>query len=119
MYVMLFMVRLGVIDFWGGWSIIGESVLNFGIWSFEGVVLMYIVLLGLCFLVVIWYWVYWDFELFRDLCIGEFVLDLLKIFGIYLFLVSLFCFGFGVFYVIGIFGFGIWVLDVYGVIGCV
>lgn len=94
-------------------------VLNLGIWSYEGVVVVYIVLFGVFFGVVIWYWVFWDLELFCDLRIGNFVLDLLKIFGIYLFLLGLLCFGFGVFYVIGLFGFGIWVFDFYGLIGSV
>ncbi|GGV52644.1 hypothetical protein GCM10010495_82060 [Kitasatospora herbaricolor] len=117
MFVILFMICLGIIKFWGGWSIMGEIVNNVGIWSYEGVVVVYIVLLGLLFLVVIWYWVYWDLELFCDECIGKFLLDLFKIFGIYLFLFGVFCFVFGVFYVIGLFGFGIWVFDFYGLIG--
>lgn len=117
MFVIFFMICLGIINLWGGWSIIGGIVMNLGIWSYEGVVGVYIVFFGLCFLVVIWYWVYWDLEIFCDECIGKFFLDLLKIFGIYLFFLGVVCFGFGVFYVIGLYGFGIWVFDFYGLMG--
>lgn len=73
MFVLFFMVCFGVISFWNGWSVIGEIGLDFGFWFFEGVVVVYIVLFGLLFLVVVWYWVFWDLELFVDFCIGEFV----------------------------------------------
>lgn len=60
---MFFMFCFGVIGSWGGWSIIGEMGVDFGFWSFEGVVVVYIVFFGLMMLVVIWYWIYWDFEI--------------------------------------------------------
>lgn len=66
MFVMPFMVRLGVVNSWGGWNIYGESVANPGFWTFEGVAAAHIVLSGLLFLAACWHWVYWDLELFRD-----------------------------------------------------
>ncbi|MBA0863083.1 hypothetical protein Goshw_016500 [Gossypium schwendimanii] len=67
-----------------------------GIWSYEGVVGAHIVFSGLCFLVAIWHWVYWDLEIFCDECTGKPSLDYPKIFGIHLFLSGVDCFGFGV-----------------------
>jgi photosystem II CP47 chlorophyll apoprotein len=75
---------------------------------------VHIVLSSLLFLVVIWHWVFWDLELFRNKCTCKPSLDLPKIFGIHLFLLGVFCFGFGAFHIIGLFGPGIWVLDPYG-----
>ncbi|KAK1403481.1 hypothetical protein POM88_003086 [Heracleum sosnowskyi] len=43
--------------------------------------------------------------------------DLVKIFGIHLFLAGLACFGFGAFHVTGLYGPGIWVSDPYGLTG--
>ena len=37
MFVMPFMSRLGVTGSWGGWSITGETGVDPGFWSFEGV----------------------------------------------------------------------------------
>jgi hypothetical protein len=37
MFVMPFMARLGVTGSWGGWSITGETGVDPGFWSFEGV----------------------------------------------------------------------------------
>jgi photosystem II CP47 chlorophyll apoprotein len=86
MFVIPFMTRLGITKSWGGWSITGETVNNAGIWSYEGVAAVHIVLSGLLFLAAIWHWVYWDLELFRDERTGKPSLDLPKIFGIHLFL---------------------------------
>lgn len=117
MFVMPFMVRLGVTDSWRGWSITGESVSDVGLWSFEGVAGAHIVLSGLLFLAAVWHWVYWDLELFTDPRTGEPALDLPKMFGIHLFLSGLLCFGFGAFHLTGLFGPGMWVSDPYGLTG--
>ena len=117
MYVLPFMSRLGVTSSWGGWSVTGETGVNPGFWSFEGVALAHIVLSGLLFLAAIWHWVYWDLELFRDPRTGEPALDLPKMFGIHLFLSGLLCFGFGAFHLTGLWGPGMWVSDPYGLTG--
>jgi photosystem II CP47 chlorophyll apoprotein len=117
MFVLPFMSRLGVTSSWGGWSITGETGVNPGFWSFEGVALAHIVLSGLLFLAAIWHWVYWDLELFRDPRTGEPALDLPKMFGIHLFLSGLLCFGFGAFHLTGLWGPGMWVSDPYGLTG--
>ena len=119
MFVLPFMTRLGVSSSWAGWSITGESGLNPGYWSFEGVAIAHIVLSGLLFLAACWHWVYWDLELFRDPRTGEPALDLPKMFGIHLFLSGLLCFGFGAFHLTGLFGPGMWVSDAYGITGSV
>jgi photosystem II CP47 chlorophyll apoprotein len=117
MFVMPFMVRLGVVNSWGGWNIYGESVANPGFWTFEGVAAAHIVLSGLLFLAACWHWVYWDLELFRDPRTGEPALDLPKIFGIHLLLAGILCFGFGAFHLTGVFGPGMWVSDPYATTG--
>jgi photosystem II CP47 chlorophyll apoprotein len=117
MFVMPFMARLGVTQSWGGWSISGETAVDPGFWSFEGVAAAHIVLSGLLFLAAVWHWVYWDLELFRDPRTGEPALDLPKMFGIHLFLSGLLCFGFGAFHLTGLFGPGMWVSDPYGITG--
>jgi photosystem II CP47 chlorophyll apoprotein len=117
MFVLPFMARLGVTGSWGGWSITGETAVNPGFWSFEGVALAHIVLSGLLFLAAVWHWVYWDLDLFRDPRTGEPALDLPKMFGIHLFLSGLLCFGFGAFHLTGLWGPGMWVSDAYGVTG--
>jgi photosystem II CP47 chlorophyll apoprotein len=117
MFVLPFMARLGVTGSWGGWSITGESSVDPGFWSFEGVALAHIVLSGLLFLAAVWHWVYWDLELFRDPRTGEPALDLPKMFGIHLFLSGLLCFGFGAFHLTGLWGPGMWVSDAYGLTG--
>lgn len=119
MFVLPFMARLGVTESWGGWSITGETAVNPGVWSFEGVAAAHIVLSGLLFLAAVWHWVYWDLELFRDPRTGEPALDLPKMFGIHLFLSGLLCFGFGAFHLTGLFGPGMWVTDPYGVTGSI
>ncbi|MFB8792542.1 MAG: photosystem II chlorophyll-binding protein CP47 [Potamolinea sp.] len=119
MFVLPFMARLGVTESWGGWSITGETAVNPGVWSFEGVAAAHVVLSGLLFLAAVWHWVYWDLELFRDPRTGEPALDLPKMFGIHLFLSGLLCFGFGAFHLTGLFGPGMWVTDPYGVTGSV
>jgi photosystem II CP47 chlorophyll apoprotein len=117
MFVLPFMSRLGITSSWGGWSVLGETGVNPGFWSFEGVALAHIVLSGLLFLAAIWHWVYWDLELFRDPRTGEPALDLPKMFGIHLFLSGLLCFGFGAFHLTGLWGPGMWVSDPYGLTG--
>jgi photosystem II CP47 chlorophyll apoprotein len=119
MFVLPFMSRLGVTGSWGGWSITGESGVDPGFWSFEGVAAAHIVLSGLLFLAACWHWVYWDLELFRDPRTGEPALDLPKMFGIHLLLSGLLCFGFGAFHLTGLFGPGMWVSDAYGLTGSV
>jgi photosystem II CP47 chlorophyll apoprotein len=37
MFVIPFMTRLGIKDSWTRWNITGETVINLGIWSYEGV----------------------------------------------------------------------------------
>ena len=117
MFVMPFLARLGVTGSWGGWSVTGETGVDPGFWSFEGVAIAHIVLSGLLFLAACWHWVYWDLDLFRDSRTGEPALDLPKMFGIHLFLSGLLCFGFGAFHVTGLFGPGLWVSDPYGLTG--
>lgn len=119
MFVLPFMARLGVTGSWGGWSITGETGVDPGFWSFEGVAAAHIILSGLLFLAACWHWVYWDLELFRDPRTGEPALDLPKMFGIHLFLSGLLCFGFGAFHLTGLFGPGMWVSDPFGVTGSV
>ncbi|MBD3883337.1 photosystem II chlorophyll-binding protein CP47 [Phormidium tenue FACHB-886] len=117
MFVLPFMTRLGVTGSWSGWSITGETGVDPGFWSFEGVAAAHIVLSGLLFLAACWHWVYWDLELFRDPRTGEPALDLPKMFGIHLFLSGLLCFSFGAFHLTGVFGPGMWVSDPYALTG--
>ncbi|WP_421658564.1 photosystem II chlorophyll-binding protein CP47 [Leptothermofonsia sp. ETS-13] len=119
MFVLPFMARLGVTGSWGGWSITGETGVNPGFWSFEGVAAAHIILSGLLFLAAVWHWVYWDLELFQDPRTGEPALDLPKMFGIHLFLSGLLCFGFGAFHLTGLYGPGMWVSDPYGLTGSI
>jgi len=117
MFVLPFMARLGVTGSWSGWSVAGETGVDPGFWSFEGVAAAHIVLSGLLFLAACWHWVYWDLELFQDPRTGEPALDLPKMFGIHLFLSGLLCFGFGAFHLTGLFGPGMWVSDPYALTG--
>ena len=78
MFVLPFMARLGVTGSWGGWSVTGETGVDPGFWSFEGVAAAHIVLSGLLFLAAVWHWVFWDLELFIDPRTGESALDLPK-----------------------------------------
>ena len=117
MFVLPFMARLGVTSSWGGWSVTGETGLDPGFWSFEGVAAAHIVLSGLLFLAAVWHWVFWDLELFVDPRTGESALDLPKMFGIHLFLSGLLCFGFGAFHLTGVWGPGMWVSDPYSLTG--
>ncbi|PHT54985.1 Photosystem II CP47 reaction center protein [Capsicum baccatum] len=117
MFVIPFMTRLGITNSWGGWSITVGTVMNSGIWSYEGVAGAHIVFSGLCFLAAIWHWVYWDLEIFSDERTEKPSLDLPKIFGIHLFLSGVACFGFGAFHVTGLYGPEIWVSDPYGLMG--
>ena len=111
------MTRLGITNSWGGWSITGGTITNPGIWGYKGVAGAHIVFSSLYFLAAIWYWVYWDLEIFFDERTGKPYLDLPKIFGVHLFLLGLACFGFGAFHVTGLYGPEIWVSDPYGLIG--
>ncbi|MBR8831429.1 MAG: Photosystem II CP47 reaction center protein [Chroococcopsis gigantea SAG 12.99] len=117
MFVLPFMARLGVTGSWRGWDVTGETGVDPGFWSFEGVAAAHIVLSGLLFLAAVWHWVYWDLELFTDPRTGEPALDLPKMFGIHLFLSGLLCFGFGAFHLTGLWGPGMWVSDAYGLTG--
>ena len=71
MFVMPFMSRLGVTGSWGGWSITGETGVDPGFWSFEGVAAAHIVFSGLLMLAAIWHWTYWDLEIWQDPRTGE------------------------------------------------
>jgi photosystem II CP47 chlorophyll apoprotein len=117
MFVLPFMTRLGITKSWGGWSVTGEAVNGFHLWTFESVAAAHILLSGLLFLAACWHWVYWDLDLFKDRKTGESVLDLPKIFGIHLLSAGLLCFGFGAFHLTGLFGPGMWVSDSYGLTG--
>ena len=117
MYVLPFMARLGVTGSWGGWSVTGETGVDPGFWSFEGVAIAHIILSGMLFLAAVWHWVFWDLELFVDPRTGKPALDLPKMFGIHLFLSGLLCFGFGAFHLTGLWGPGMWVSDGYGLTG--
>jgi photosystem II CP47 chlorophyll apoprotein len=117
MFVMPFMARLGVVNSWSGWNIMGDVVDSPGFWTFETVAIAHIILAGLLFLAACWHWVYWDLSLFKDLKKDEPFLDLPRIFGIHLFLAGLLCFGFGAFHLTGFFGPGMWVSDAYGLNG--
>ncbi|MBF2016176.1 MAG: photosystem II chlorophyll-binding protein CP47 [Rivularia sp. T60_A2020_040] len=117
MYVLPFMARLGVTESWGGWSLTGEPVTGFSLWTFESVAAAHIILSGLLFLAACWHWVYWDLDLFQDRKNNQPVLDLPRIFGIHLLLAGLLCFGFGAFHLTGVFGPGMWVSDPYGLTG--
>jgi photosystem II CP47 chlorophyll apoprotein len=119
MFVLPFMARIGVTGSWSGWSVTGESNVDPGFWSFEGVATAHIVLSGMLFLAAVWHWVFWDLELFRDPRTGEPALDLPKMFGIHLFLSGLLCFGFGAFHLTGLWGPGMWVSDPYGLTGSI
>jgi len=114
MYVMPFMSRLGITGSWAGWDITGETGIDPGFWSFEGVAVAHIVFSGLLMLAAIWHWTYWDLELWEDSRTGEAALDLPRIFGIHLLLAGLTCFGFGAFHCSTV---GIWVSDPYALTG--
>jgi len=114
MYVMPFMARLGITGSWGGWDITGQTGVDPGFWSFEGVAAAHIVFSGLLMLAAIWHWTYWDLELWEDSRTGEPALDLPRIFGIHLFLAGLTCFGFGAFHCSTV---GLWVSDPYALTG--
>jgi photosystem II CP47 chlorophyll apoprotein len=117
MYVMPFMARIGITGSWGGWDVTGETGLNPGFWSFEGVAAAHIVFSGLLMLAAIWHWTYWDLDLWIDDRTGEPALDLPKIFGIHLLLAGIGCFGFGAFHCSGALGPGIWISDPYALTG--
>ncbi|KZR74017.1 photosystem II chlorophyll-binding protein CP47 [Prochlorococcus marinus] len=117
MYVMPFMTRCGITGSWGGWSITGETGVDPGLWSFEGVAAAHIIFSGLLMLAAIWHWTYWDLDLWLDPRTQEPALDLPKIFGIHLTLAGAVCFGFGAFHLSGLYGPGMWVSDSYGLTG--
>lgn len=98
MYVLPFITRLGVVDSWAGWSMIGTNTTQQTIWSYEGVALTHIILAGLLFLASIWHWTYWDLDVFRERRSSALALDLPRIFGIHLCLAGLLCLGFGSFH---------------------
>jgi photosystem II CP47 chlorophyll apoprotein len=114
------MTRIGITESWSGWGLlrkVTDDLAKPGIWGFEGIATLHIILSGLLFLASIWHWVYWDLDLFRDPRSGKTALDLPKIFGIHLVLSGILCFGFGSFHVTGLAGPGIWVSDPYGLTG--
>ncbi|KAI3927545.1 hypothetical protein MKW92_037879 [Papaver armeniacum] len=74
-----------------------NEFLGIRVFGVEGVAGEHILFSSLCFLAVIWHWVYWDLETFCDEWIA--------------------CFGFNAFHVTGLYGPGIWVSDPYGLIG--
>ncbi len=117
MYVIPFMTRLGVVDSWSGWSMLGESASGSSavLWSYEAVGTSHIILAGLLFAASIWHWTYWDLDLFRNRRGDSLTLDLPKIFGIHLVLAGLGCLTFGLFHA-SVYP-GIWVSDVYGLGG--
>jgi photosystem II CP47 chlorophyll apoprotein len=117
MFVMPFMARLGVVNSWSGWNVMGEVVDSPGFWTFETVAIAHIILSGLLFLAACWHWVYWDLSLFKDAKTEEAFLDLPRIFGIHLLLAGLLCFSFGAFHLTGFWGPGMWVSDAYGLTG--
>lgn len=89
MYVLPFMVRLGVVDSWSGWTLATNiNSTNSGVWSFEGVGIAHIVLSGLLFLASLWHWTYWDLDVFRAEN-ESLTFDLAKIFAIHLTLAGL------------------------------
>ena len=115
-YVVPFCARLGVGSSIYNWSL---GLLLLSIWSFEGVLLSYILLSGLFIISAFWHWLYWDLDVYTQVISGRLVLDLFRIFGVHLCLVSLFSFGFGIGYITGYFGPGIWTSDSYCILGSV
>jgi photosystem II CP47 chlorophyll apoprotein len=119
MFVMPFMARLGVVNSWSGWNVMGEVVSHPGFWTFETVAIAHILLAGLLFLAACWHWIYWDLDLFKNPDTETPSLDLPKIFGIHLLLAGILCFSFGAFHLTGWFGPGMWVTDPYGLSGAI
>ena len=60
-YVIPSMKRLGVVDSWSGWSMLGESASGSSavLWSYEAVGASHIILAGLLFAASIWHWTSW------------------------------------------------------------
>ena len=80
-FVLPFATRLGVVDSWSGWSMLG-SISDRGLgWSYEAVGTSHIILAGLCFAASAWHWTYWDLDVFRDRRSNELCLDLPQVFG--------------------------------------
>ena len=114
-FVLPFATRLGVVDSWSGWSMLG-SISDRGTgWSYEAVGTAHIILAGLCFAASAWHWTYWDLDVFRDRRSNELCLDLPQVFGIHLLLSGLLCLSFGAFHC-ALYP-GIWVSDVFGLSG--
>ena len=114
-YVLPFIARLGVSSSVYLWSICSSASFN-TIWFFETVSLAHLVLSGLLALAAFWHWAYWDLDLFLSSS-GSIVIDLVKVFGIHLFLSALLSFGFGAFHLSGVFGPGMWTSDYCGLLG--
>jgi photosystem II CP47 chlorophyll apoprotein len=97
-FVLPFATRLGVVDSWSGWSMLGSLSDRGSGWSYEAVGTSHIILAGLCFAASAWHWTYWDLDVFRDRRSNELCLDLPQIFGIHLLLSGLLCLSFGAFH---------------------
>jgi photosystem II CP47 chlorophyll apoprotein len=97
-FVLPFATRLGVVDSWSGWSMLGSLSDRGSGWSYEAVGTSHIILASLCFAASAWHWTYWDLDVFRDRRSNELCLDLPQIFGIHLLLSGLLCLSFGAFH---------------------
>ena len=117
-FVLSFISRLGVTTSFYDWCIGVEffyyNKLFNSFWKFESVLVSYFILAGLLTLSSFWHWSYWDLKVFILRFLSKLSLDLTRIFGIHLFLVSLLCFRFGLFYLSGLLGPGFWTSDSLG-----
>ena len=100
-FVLSFITRFGVSTSIFDWCI-GVEFLYYNasfniLWKFESVSVSYFILAGLLSLSSFWHWSYWDLKVFISSFTAKLSLDLVRIFGIHLFLASLLCFGFGTF----------------------
>jgi photosystem II CP47 chlorophyll apoprotein len=122
-FILSFITRLGVNTSIFDWCI-GVEFLYYNtslniLWKFESVSVSYFILAGLLSLYSFWHWSYWDLKVFILNFTAKLSLDLVRIFGIPLFLASLLCFGFGIFYLSRLFGPGFWTSDSLGLVGAI